>query len=414
MIEQAVISAFPVSWPRERLGNLTWVRARLGWKGLTADEYVDSGIPMLSTPNIKGAYIDFASANRITVQRYEESPEIKLRVGDVLLTKDGSTIGIANIVRSLPEPATVNGSIAVLTPNERLEAAFLLWLLQTNEYQALMRSWQDGMGVPHLFQSDIKRIPLALPSTTEQRAIADYLDRETAQIDAFIAKNEELAALLTERRSAEISRAISGNWPEVQLRTLSTVPIQNGVDAIGDSSNPQEWPRYVRTTDIANVSSLDEEKRVTIAPRLASGGMLAKDDLLLTRAGATIGKSYLHTSGEVASYAGYLVRVRPDRQRVLPWYLAYWTQSQEYRDQIRSGAVVSTIENFSASKYRALRVPLPPIAVQEEVVGRVRRSSESTDRAVGMAINAIELARERRAALISAAVTGKTDVGVTA
>jgi len=212
----------------------------------------------------------------------------------------------------------------------------------------------------------------------------------------------------------EISRAISGDWPEVQLRTLSTVPIQNGVDAIGDPANPQEWPRYVRTTDIENISSLDPDKRVTIAPDVAAVSPVVKDDILLTRAGATIGKSYLHSSGEVASYAGYLVRVRPDRQRVLPWYLAYWTQSQEYLDQIRSGAVISTIENFSASKYRALRVPLPTIEVQAEIVDRIRRSSADAYRAMAMATAAIALARERRAALISAAVTGKIDVGVAA
>lgn len=259
---------------------------------------------------------------------------------------------------------------------------------------------------------DLKRLPVLTPPLEEQRAIADYLDRETAQIDAFIAKNEELITLLNERRLVEISRAISGDWPEVQLRALSTVPIQNGVDAIGDPANPQEWPRYVRTTDIESLSSLDPEKRVTIAPDVAAASPLVKDDILLTRAGATIGKSYLHSSGEVASYAGYLVRVRPDRRRVLPWYLAYWTQSQEYLDQIRSGAVISTIENFSASKYRALRVQLPTIDVQAEIVDRIRRSSADAHRAMAMATAAIELARERRAALISSAVTGKIEVGV--
>ncbi|WP_454157259.1 hypothetical protein [Microbacterium lacticum] len=296
------------------------------------------------------------------------------------------------------------------------EPDYLKYLFKSRE--VLAEVWRRSKDMPpaqfDLPWPSFKTMPVLLPPVDEQRAIADYLDRETAQIDAFIAKNEELIALLTERRAAEISLAITGDWPEVQLRALSTVPIQNGVDAIGDPSNPPEWPRYVRTTDIANVAALDPEKRVTIAPDLARSGLVEKDDILMTRAGATIGKSYLHGSGEVASYAGYLVRVRPDRRRVLPWYLAYWTQSQEYQDQIRSGAVVSTIENFSASKYRALRVPLPPIEVQADVVDRIRRSSANSDRAIGLATIAIELARERRAALISAAVMGKIDVGVAA
>lgn len=305
--------------------------------------------------------------------------------------------------------------ITVIRPSSQLDHRYLAWILQSEEFRAVGEAHMTGAGgLKRVPESYAARYRVPHPSTEVQRAIADYLDRETAQIDAFIAKNEELITLLNERRLVEISRAISGDWPEVQLRTLSTVPIQNGVDAIGDPANPQEWPRYVRTTDIENISSLDPDKRVTIAPDVAAVSPVVKDDILLTRAGATIGKSYLHSSGEVASYAGYLVRVRPDRQRVLPWYLAYWTQSQEYLDQIRSGAVISTIENFSASKYRALRVPLPTIEVQAEIVDRIRRSSADAYRAMAMATAAIALARERRAALISAAVTGKIDVGVAA
>jgi len=310
-------------------------------------------------------------------------------------------------------PGKVSAAYTVLKPKVALESRFFKYLFKSDLYvQALQTTTdqlRDGQSIRY---GQFTLIPLPRPTLEEQRAIADYLDRETAQIDAFIAKNEELITLLNERRLVEISRAISGDWPEVQLRALSTVPIQNGVDAIGDPANPQEWPRYVRTTDIESLSSLDPDKRVTIAPDVAAASPLVKDDILLTRAGATIGKSYLHSSGEVASYAGYLVRVRPDRRRVLPWYLAYWTQSQEYLDQIRSGAVISTIENFSASKYRALRVPLPTIDVQAEIVDRIRRSSADAHRAMAMATAAIELARERRAALISSAVTGKIEVGV--
>ncbi|ANG84567.1 restriction endonuclease subunit S [Microbacterium aurantiacum] len=303
--------------------------------------------------------------------------------------------------------------ITVMRPSSQLDSRYLAWILQSEEFRAPGEAHMSGAGgLKRVPESYAARYRVPHPSADVQRAIADYLDRETSQIDAFIAKNEELITLLTERRLVEISRAISGDWPEVQLRALSTVPIQNGVDAIGDPANPQEWPRYVRTTDIESLSSLDPEKRVTIAPDVAAASPLVKDDILLTRAGATIGKSYLHSSGEVASYAGYLVRVRPDRRRVLPWYLAYWTQSQEYLDQIRSGAVISTIENFSASKYRALRVQLPTIDVQAEIVDRIRRSSADAHRAMAMATAAIELARERRAALISSAVTGKIEVGV--
>jgi type I restriction enzyme S subunit len=89
----------PEHWNISRLGFEAWVRARLGWRGLKAEEYVDDGFVFLSTPNIKGRFIDFEDVNYIDEDRFLESPEIQLRQGDVLLAKDGSTLGTVNVVR---------------------------------------------------------------------------------------------------------------------------------------------------------------------------------------------------------------------------------------------------------------------------------------------------------------------------
>ena len=121
----AWLGEVPEHWEISRLGFESWVRARLGWKGLKAEEYVDDGYAFLSTPNIKDRDIDFENVNFITQERYDESPEIKLNEGDVLLAKDGSTLGTVNVVRKLPRPTTVNSSIAVITPHERLTGVYL-------------------------------------------------------------------------------------------------------------------------------------------------------------------------------------------------------------------------------------------------------------------------------------------------
>src|SRR5436305_1316380 len=120
----------PSHWEVKRLDLLASVKGRLGWKALTADEYVPEGFIFLSTPNIKGERdIDFENVNYISSHRYYESPEIMLRKGDVLLAKDGSTLGITNVVRDLPNPATVNSSIAVVRPKPTLDSIFLFrWL----------------------------------------------------------------------------------------------------------------------------------------------------------------------------------------------------------------------------------------------------------------------------------------------
>src|ERR1700683_1452248 len=136
----------PTSWQLSRLGYETWVRARLGWKGLKAEEYVEQGYTLLATPNIKGREIDFENVNYITRDRYDESPEIKLRVGDVLVAKDGSTLGTVNVVRTLPAEATVNSSIAVITPSARLQSHYLFYLFQSAYIEQTIAMVKGGMG----------------------------------------------------------------------------------------------------------------------------------------------------------------------------------------------------------------------------------------------------------------------------
>ena len=204
----------PEHWEVKRLDFLATVKARLGWRGLTADEYVPEGYIFLATPNIKGeGEIDFQNANYITAERYFESPEIILREGDVLMAKDGSTLGIVNVVRHLPAPATVNGSIAVLRPKGKVESSFLFRWLSSDYVQGVVHSMKDGQGVPHLFQADIRKFSVLLPLPCEQRAIADFLDAETAKLDTLVAKKRELIEKLKEKRSALISRTVTRGLP---------------------------------------------------------------------------------------------------------------------------------------------------------------------------------------------------------
>ncbi|MDQ0692146.1 restriction endonuclease subunit S [Arthrobacter sp. W4I7] len=200
----------PTRWGSSRMSYEVWVRARLGWKGLKAEEYIADGIAFLSTPNIKGRRIDLTNVNRITPLRFEESPEIKLSVGDVVLAKDGSTLGTVNVVRALPEPMTVNSSIAVLTPSPSVDGVYLYYLLQADFLSNTIQLLKGGMGVPHLFQDDIRRFGIPIPPAAEQQAISTYLDEKTDELDLIITKVQATVDLLQERRSALISAAVTG------------------------------------------------------------------------------------------------------------------------------------------------------------------------------------------------------------
>jgi type I restriction enzyme S subunit len=204
------LGQIPEDWEISRFCYETWVRARLGWKGLKADEYVDEGYIFLATPNIKESDIDFENVNYISPERYEESPEIKLAVGDVLLAKDGSTLGTVNLVRNLPKPATVNSSIAVITPNERLNSEYLLYVFKSSYLKNIIQLLKGGMGVPHLFQGDINKIYLPIPPIAEQKAIVHHLNPLLSELENLMSLARSSIDLLKERRSAVITAAVIG------------------------------------------------------------------------------------------------------------------------------------------------------------------------------------------------------------
>ena len=204
-----LLAELPRHWRLSRVDRIASVNARIGWKALTADEYQPDGYVFLSTPNIKGDQIDFGDVNYISSYRYEESPELKLAVGDVLLVKDGNTLGITHLIRELPRPATVNGSIAVLRPFG-INPRFLRYVLASVPSQERMSAIKGGMGVPHLFQWDIKRLSVPLPPMYEQLQIADFLDAEINRIDALITKQRYMTELLFARRITVAADAVSG------------------------------------------------------------------------------------------------------------------------------------------------------------------------------------------------------------
>ena len=177
------LEIIPEHWAVNRIKNVGSVNGRVGWKALKASEYISSGHFFLATPNIKGRKIDYQNVNYITHERYVESPEIMLKEDDILLAKDGSTLGIVNIVKGLPGPGTVNSSIAVLRFNKFLDNDYIFRLIASEYIQNVIKLKKDGQGVPHLFQRDINNFLLLIPPLAEQTAIANYLDQQTAAID---------------------------------------------------------------------------------------------------------------------------------------------------------------------------------------------------------------------------------------
>ena len=193
----------PSHWKTTRLSYECYIRARLGWRGLKADEYVDEGYAFISAFNIQNGRLVWTPLNYITKERYDESPEIKIHVGDVLIVKDGAGVGKCARVDKLPMGGTApNSSIAVITPNKNQDYRYICYYLQSTVFSNFVLLLYNGMGVPHLTQEVLSKIKMTMPPSMEQMTIADFLDTKCSEIDACIStKKEQLSTLESYKKS---------------------------------------------------------------------------------------------------------------------------------------------------------------------------------------------------------------------
>jgi len=206
------VSSVPDHWEEKRLNIVAYVRARLGWRGLTADEYVDEGYAFLSAFNIVDDKLDLIEEllNYITKFRYDESPEIKLHSGDVLLVKDGAGLGKCARIDDLPFETAPNGSLAVITPNEQLHYRYLYYFFVGDVFQQRINQIKNGMGVPHLPQGDLRKIVVPIPPMHEQIAISDYLDERCAIVEPLIEEKEKQLETMKQHKKSLIYEYVTG------------------------------------------------------------------------------------------------------------------------------------------------------------------------------------------------------------
>lgn len=424
------LHTLPAGWTETRLDRVATVNARIGWKALTAAEYQTDGYAFLATPNIKNSEIDFTNVNYISEFRYNESPELKLQVGDVLLTKDGNTLGIVNIVRQLPRAATVNGSIAVLRAFD-MEPRFLRYVIQSSFIQEHINSVKEGMGVPHLFQRDIKRFALPAPPIQEQHRIADFLDAEVARIDDLVTALQRELDLLAERRTAGVVAAVSGSghkdrrpstlawlnsvpntWQEVRVGLLARM----GSGHTPSRSHPEWWKDchipWITTGEVKQVRDDRVEDLYDTREKISQLGLANS-------------AAELHPKGTVflcrtasAGYSGVMGLDMATSQdfvtwtcgpRLFPYYLL-WCLRAMRPDLLGRLAMGSTHKTIYVPDLQMLRIPLPSMDEQKQIVNTIRRQSGHSDKLTDKVRRQQELLCERRQAVITAAVTGQFDV----
>ena len=416
----------------EWLGNVPthWTESKVKFLGryingypFKPDDWNVTGRPIIRIQNLTNPGTPF---NRFAG---ELDPRYRVTRGDILISWSAS-LGL--FIWPETEDGWLNQHIFKVVLREgSVDRSYFGWL--GNWFIRELQKETHGSTMTHLTYGMFGGFRVDLPASEEQRAIATFLDRETARIDALVAKKERLIELLQEQRTALITRAVTkgldptfpmkdsgvewlgetpAHWRVKRLKFLIAKPLKYGANEAAELDDP-DLPRYVRITDIDENDSLREDTFKSLPVDVAEEYLLREGDLLFARSGATAGKTFLYRrSWGTCAYAGYLIRARLDTARAHPEFVRYFTASSSYWQWLSATFIQATIQNVSAEKYASLMTPQPPYPEQRAVAEYLDREMARIDALFAKVRDAIDHLKELRTALISAAVTGKIDVRV--
>ena len=335
-----------------------------------------------------------------------------LQPGDLLLEKSGGgdlqPVGVV-VLFSQKSRAVCSNFIARIVVRDRHHCSSFLTYLHNSLYRAGInrRSIKQSTGIQNLDSKRYLSETVALPRIEEQRAIADFLDRESDRIDGLIAKKERLMELLREKRRFLISRAVTrGIDPEAPMK-------DTGIEWLGEIPAHWELRRLKTLSEMKSGESITSTSIRVSGPFPVFGGNGLRgytsgfthegEHLLVGRQGALCGNVHVGRGRFWASE--HTVVVSPEQPNLVEWFAALL----EAMD-LNQYSVAAAQPGLAVDRLRDLLIPVPPDPEKRTIADFLSPETARIDALVTKVAAATERLNEYRTALVAAAVTGRIDV----
>ena len=224
-----------------RFGDYLYIKGRIGWQSLKKDEYLKTGDYYLVTGvDINdNQRIDFDSCYFVSKERYDLDPFIQLKVGDIILTKDG-TIGKIGYIDRLDKPATLNSHLFLIRSKQPkvLDPLYLFYLLQSKRFMKYAAGNTTGSNVPAFTQKNISDYEVEIPSIDEQKKIAKIL----YDLDSKVINNASTEKCLRKTISELYDYwFVQFDFPDKNGRPYKSSGGKMKYDSILKRDIPEEW-----------------------------------------------------------------------------------------------------------------------------------------------------------------------------
>jgi type I restriction enzyme S subunit len=391
--------------------------------------------PYLRAANIHWDRLDLSDVNTMEFSD-SQLERYRLQPGDLLVTEGGVTVGRSAIWNGEFAECYYQNSLnrARVLPGSPLTTRYLLYWMHFTTACGFVDLVAEKATFGHLTNEKLMAFPLvAPPNEHEQATIVTFLDHETAKIDTLIAKQEQLIALLQEKRQALISHAVTkglntgapmkesgaawlgkipAHWDVKPLKHLADVRggVAKGRDLSGQDTIDVPYLRVANVQD--GYLDLTDVALITIARTELARYALQPGDVLMNEGGDNdkLGRGHVW-NGEIDSciHQNHVFAVRC--HAVEPGWLTAVTSTSYAKTYFQSRAKQSTnLASISSSNLQELPVVLPPDTERQVILRHVNNEWQKIDALMAKVQAAIGKLQERRIALISAAVTGKIDV----
>ena len=434
------IGEIPTGWNIKRVKYLASLKGRIGWQGLTSDEYIDEGPFLITGIDFCNGGIDWENCVHISEERWAEAPEIHIHNGDLLITKDG-TVGKVAIVDNLTTKASLNSGVLLIRPQADYDKKFLFWVLQSDEFWTWFKLKNAGNStIVHLYQGDFAEFSYTFPMVEEQKAIANYLDAQCSKLDSIIADLEKQIDTLQKYKKSLITETVTkgldksalmedsgvewiGKIPtRWQLSKVKYLIDNNHPYPVGDGDHGMikaddylsEGIPYIRVLNLTWGNGLNMDNIVFISEEMNSlikNSELKPNDILIAKTGATIGKTAIvPESLPISNTTSHVGKITlPNSQNAKYYY--YLMTSEIIQKQIQDiSSMQSTRPELGIEGLKNLLVIVPPLDIQQDIVQYLDCQCEKIDKIMLEKNKQLMIMKKHKASLIFEYITGKKRV----
>ncbi len=204
------IGFVPTDWEIDRIRSSCTLKGRIGWQGLKADEFIDEGPYVITGVDFDNGKINWSTCNHFSKERYDEDPNIHVKEGDLLITKDG-TVGKVAIAIDAPDEVSLNSGVMIIRPCIELDRNYLRYVLTSQVFWNWYESNQRGNStIRHLYQEQFYDFKYPFPPVATQTKIASYLDEQCNFIDQLIQKKGMLLEKLSSLKHSLVYELVTG------------------------------------------------------------------------------------------------------------------------------------------------------------------------------------------------------------